>query len=144
MEAFAVESVLTANEVTKAVTDVVPVLANKISSQEVILALVVLAISAILFVVSLRFTYKILLKRDEVISELADSISLLKDVITKVVEVQRLDHQTTVHNRDLLQDLGQSLSRQESCTKVIHQEVVNIHSDLHTHALDCAKKLSGG
>jgi hypothetical protein len=68
--------------------DEVAPLLNKVSSQEIILIILVLFVSASLFVVSLRFTFKLLVRRDEVISELAGEIGKLSLCLTKVIEVQ--------------------------------------------------------
>lgn len=128
--------------VIETIPDVMP-LANKLTSQEIILAVIVLLVSAGLFVVSLKFTYSILLKRDEVIKELGNKITDLNTCITKIIEVQHLDHAATIRNRDLLQEVFGCLTRIETCVGLATTGMKELSKDLQQHAKDCSRKLYG-
>lgn len=114
---------------------------NKISSQEVLFAVLVLFISAALFVVCLRFFIKLLSRRDEVIKELAGQISTLNICLIKVIEVQNIDHNTAMRNRDLLQEIAQAQSRIDINLSLIIQESRDTRGDLKEHARECLKKV---
>jgi hypothetical protein len=115
-------------------------LAEKLTSQEIILAALVLLVSASLFIVSLRFTYTILIKRDEVIKELANELKNLSICINKVADIQSVDHSATIKNRDILQDQGILLS----ALPQIVQSIKELNNELREHAKDCSRKLNIG
>jgi hypothetical protein len=116
---------------------------NKISSQEILFAVLVLFVSAALFVFCLKFFYKLLLKRDEVIKEFATQVATLNTCLTKVIEVQSLDHSATIKNRDLLQETSQILSRVDLNLNQITQELRDLWRELKEHAKECQKKSLG-
>lgn len=112
---------------------VVEGLTSKLSSQEIILAALVLLVSAGLFIVSLRFTYKILLRRDEVIECLSKEIGKIALCVNKVVEVQNLDHDAVVVNRDILQSVKESLSKVELCLGLLTGKVNTIDREIQEY-----------
>ena len=98
-----------------AVTEIVPnmdiggtvmPLANRISSEPLLLAAIVIITTAMLAVLCLWFFYKLTANRDESFRILTTSFNSLLTTLTKSVQIQESDHEVTVRNGDMLQKLA--------------------------------------
>jgi hypothetical protein len=117
---------------------------SRISSEPLLLAAVVVIITAILASLAIGFVYRIFVKRDEVFKELSASVNVLSGVLGKVAQVQELDHSNTMRNRDILQELSNYHSRQDILLLNLAQEVKSLSIELITHAKECADKIRKG
>lgn len=119
-------------------------LANKLSSEPLILAAVIVIITAVLASAAIIFVYRLLVKRDEVFKELSETVNILSGILGKVAQVQDIDHTGTMRNRDLLQEIAIYHSRQDVLMLNLVQEIKLLGIELLTHAKECADKIRKG
>jgi hypothetical protein len=96
--------------------------ASKLTSQEFILAVVVLLIFLIFFYIGSRVYSSLLAKRDEALKDLAVEVKAHNISIMTVAKVQDVDIQMTQKNRDLLGEILQALTRLELAQNLCRQE----------------------
>lgn len=116
--------------------DVMP-LANKLNYEGIILSVIVLMLSIGLVFASLKFTYSVVVKRDEAIKELGSKINDLNGCIIKMTEVQTIDHNIMMRNRDLIVDILSNQGRCEIGLRDIQEGVKSLLEDLGEHAKEC-------
>jgi Asp-tRNA(Asn)/Glu-tRNA(Gln) amidotransferase C subunit len=117
---------------------------SRISSEPLLLASVVVVVTASLAMVALWYVYRLLIKRDEVFKELSLSVGTLSSILGKVAQIQELDHTSTLRNRDLLQEVAVNHSRQDLMMSSLVQEIKAVGVELLTHAKECADRIRKG
>jgi 2C-methyl-D-erythritol 2,4-cyclodiphosphate synthase len=104
-----------------------------IKSQEMLFALCVLMLSAVMMGIGGKWVCQLIAKRDESIKELVSEVKNQNVTITKVAELQNVDLSTTSRNRDLLQEIKESQVRMSTCLEVLK-------SDVSSHIVECRQK----
>jgi hypothetical protein len=129
--------------VAQTLPDVMP-LANKLNYEGIILSVIVLMLSIGLVFASLKFTYSVVVKRDEAIKELGNKIGDLNGCIIKMTEVQTIDHSIMMRNRDLIVDIMNNQGRCEMTLKEIHDDINALLTNLEAHAKECLLRVAKG
>lgn len=114
---------------------------SRISSEPLLLAAVVVVITASLAMVASWIVYKLLTERDKAFKALAVELNTLSTCVAKVIEIQGLDHAGTLKNRDLLADVREWLSKIDERMTTMFLDIRKTGENLQLHAKDCADKL---
>lgn len=99
------------------------VLASKLQSQEFILAVIVLVLSAGLFIFSMKYVYKILVKRDEALRGLIEQILEMNKTLIKVASYQDQAHHTIIRTGDTLQEIKQCMITADNSIKSVQSSI---------------------
>jgi hypothetical protein len=109
------------------------VLSKNLTDQGLFIAGLTIVLGAALAV----YGIKMLQKRDKVVKDVGESLTLLSTKMAGFTELQSIDHQATIKNRDLLQEQGESIAKIELGTYSISQVLQSAVREIQEHAKLC-------